>query len=115
MTDFTVKFLNLDGKELLEKKYKVKHFRQYNGSTLSPNGGHTCLFDLSTGHVLVSRCRSTEQYSRRKGVLTCIQKYLRGNNLEPIEGAGILKAESFTDGIKLTVHNSPEPHYWWLD
>ena len=59
----------------LTLKVKVKHFRQSDGGRgFSTTGGHTAIFDKETGMVFSARCRPDEPFSRRKGILACIQK-----------------------------------------
>lgn len=57
---------------------KIKHFRQYqdNGRTFSPTGGSTVIFEQRTCSVFTAKCRHDENFSRKKGLLTCIQKLL---------------------------------------
>jgi hypothetical protein len=76
MTDYTVNVFD-DGAEptlIMRFKFKVKHFRQWKGRQVDTYGGYTAIFHQETGMVFSSKCRDDEQFSRRKGLLTCIQK-----------------------------------------
>lgn len=79
MTDYTVNVFDSfsDGAEpalITKYKFKVKHFRQWKGRQVDTYGGYTAIFHQDTGMVFSSKCRDDEQFSRRKGLLTCIQK-----------------------------------------
>jgi len=113
MTDFTVTFLDSNNYHVAKKKYKVKHFRQYAGNAISANGGYTCLFDLENGHVLVSKCRNDEQFSRRKGILTCLQKYLNNEGI-PSNEKVIDSIQPAVDGMIIRLSKSHQKMFWWL-
>lgn len=97
--------------------FKVKHFRQYNGNRVSSNGGHTAIFDVGDGRIFSSKCRNDEQFSRRKGILTCLQKAL---NVATLEGKQlVINAHEFTEnGVTIVLAESTvaaakaRSHYW---
>jgi len=124
MSDYKVEMYHWDKKEYLTvAKCKVKHFRQYEGRNPSTCGGHTALFDLTLGHIHSSKCRSDEPFSRRKGVLTCIQKMFEANFKEytPL----IVDYQFIPNGCKVwitrktkeeyeAVAGKPYKPYFWL-
>jgi hypothetical protein len=97
---------------------KVKHFRQYEGRVAKTTGGHTAIFDVDSGLVFSSKCRDDEQFSRRKGILTCLQKMLQSEAFH----CGELKEEYWITDVKFTSDGClifvndlpPENRYWWL-
>lgn len=99
---YTVTFDIPDGKMPAKSPFKVKHFRQYNGNTVSPKGGHTAIFDIEDGKIYSSKCRNDEQFSRRKGILTCLQKALNtvvGNGYK----AQIVSHKFHENGVIITL------------
>lgn len=79
MTDYVVNVYDLDDRGPIfhaTYKFKVKHFRQWKGRQMDTYGGYTAIFDQASGMVFSSKCREDEQFSRRKGLLTCVQKAL---------------------------------------
>lgn len=98
--------------------FKVKHFRQYNGNRVSSNGGHTAIFDVGDGRIFSSKCRNDEQFSRRKGILTCLQKAL---NVAPLKGKQLVIADhEFTENgvtlflVESTVKAAKTMSHYWL-
>ena len=59
--------------------FKVSHFRCYDKKSIMKNGGNTVLsFILDNAPAMVvSRCSANETYSRKKGIETCIHKYVK--------------------------------------
>lgn len=105
---------------------KVKHFRQSDGARgFSTTGGHTAIFDKETGMVFSSRCRPDETFSRRKGILACIQKMIQNKcyaakivskQMKDSATAACLQINehSFTgSGVKVAVTFGP-PDYMFL-
>jgi hypothetical protein len=76
--DYTVVVLTEDGRDLFSLDLKIKHSRQMipNGRAPSQYGGQTVIFEQNTNTVFSARCRMSEQFSRRKGLMTCLQKLL---------------------------------------
>lgn len=112
MTEFSVTFMSSDMYHIAKKRYKVRHFRQFNGKDVSTNGGYTCLFDLDDGRILVSKCRNDEQFSRRKGILTCLQKYLLADGIATNDKI-ISGYKPSVDSMVVTLGKNQKP-YWWL-
>lgn len=117
--DLIVTLYNTSGVFLHTLNLKVKHFRQFldNGKTYNPRGGSTIIFDQDSSAVFTARCRMTENFSRRKGLLTCIQKLLDSSpyrNVPNIKG-NIVGFESTMNNIKLVVDTTrTSESYFWL-
>ena len=71
------------------------------------------LFDFENGHVLVSKCRNDEQFSRRKGILTCLQKYLNNEGI-PSHEKVIDSIQPAVDGMIIRLSKSHQKMFWWL-
>jgi len=120
--DFGVTILDYkSGDELFSLNLKVKHLRQFeqNGRKMKQHGGHTVIFDTVSSTMFSAKCRMNEQFSRRKGVLTCIQKMLdnlpfRGLEANP-NGKNILSFHSGPEGMEVYIglDGDAEKH-WWL-
>jgi hypothetical protein len=76
MTNYKVNVNHADGSYAFSLDLKVKHFRQYDGRVPNTCGGHSAIFEVNSGLVFSSKCRDDEQFSRRKGLLTSLQKLL---------------------------------------
>lgn len=76
MTNYKVNVNDTNNGYLFSLDLKVKHFRQYDGRTPKTCGGHSAIFEVNSGLVFSSKCRDDEQFSRRKGLLTSLQKLL---------------------------------------
>jgi hypothetical protein len=101
MTDYTVNVFD-DGAEpalITKYKFKVKHFRQWKGRQVDTYGGYTAIFHQDTGMVFSSKCRDDEQFSRRKGLLTCIQKAV---SCPPFIGTDFLLEHNWITGWKFS-------------
>ncbi len=84
MSDYLIRVFSFEnGKEIDVFPVKIKHFRQYTGRVPSTHGGHTAVFFMTDGLVYSSKCRNDEQFSRQKGVLTCLQKFFLSSNWFP--------------------------------
>lgn len=112
--DYTVKVLTEDGRDLFSLDLKIKHSRQLsdNGREVKPNGGQTVVFEQNTNTVFSSRCRMNEQFSRRKGVLVCIQKLLHQVPFRGIEATygkmDILSFDLNPNGMTIYVGTATE-------
>ena len=116
MTDYIVTVNDSTGYRFT-LNLKVKHFRQYEGRNAKTNGGHTAIFDRDSGLVFSSKCRDDEQFSRRKGVLTCIQKMLQCQAFQcktPKEGYWINDVKFNDNGCSIWLGEGSEENYWWL-
>lgn len=134
MTDYTVNVFDIehDGippldawlkdKEpalITKYKFKVKHFRQWKGRQVDTYGGYTAIFHQDSGMVFSSKCRDDEQFSRRKGLLTCIQKAV---SCPPFFGTDFLLDHNWISGWKFSENHvdvyicklSPEWRWSWL-
>lgn len=112
--DYTIKVVTEDGRDLFSLDLKIKHSRQLsdNGRVLKPNGGQTTIFEQNTNTVFSSRCRMNEQFSRRKGLLVCVQKLLhqipfRGLNTT-YESMDILSFDRNANGMIVFVGTATE-------
>lgn len=99
---------------------KVKHFRQYDGRTVKTHGGHSAVFDMTSGLVFSSKCRDDEQFSRRKGVLTCIQKLLLSKSFSNEDKSKMFIADVrfLPNGCNVWISDEDciaEGPYWWLN
>ena len=100
---------------------EVRHFRNRNrnGRGVTGYGGYTALFDAANGRIWVATCREDEAFSRRKGILTALQRYIHSDSRP-----GYLKAdESFihdvvynNDEMEVVIGNLFEDNdpNWWL-
>lgn len=117
MTDYTVNVNGMEGYRFT-LKLKVKHFRQYDGRVARTNGGHTAIFDKDSGLVFSSKCRDDEQFSRRKGILTCIQKMLQCQAFQCGTSKinyWIIDAKFNDNGCEVFIDVAPESiKFWWL-
>lgn len=84
---YVVNFCGINGELMSSKRFAIKHFRQYDGKNVSPLGGFTLLIDLDTARSYVAKCRPDESFSRRKGILTCLQKALNHGMLREVTDA----------------------------
>jgi len=120
--DFTVTARDIEDRDtiLFTLNLKIKHFRQFedNGRKVKQCGGHTIISDSITNTMFSSKCRMTEQFSRRKGLLVCLQKMSHGLPFrgigEPLGGKDILEFESLDRGMSIFLGNSPNEGLWWL-
>ena len=120
--DFLVSVKNVKtGTELFQLDIKIKHFRQFDrtGRTPKPDGGHTIIYDQLTSTAFSAKCRMDEQFSRRKGLLVCLQKFL--NNLPfraialPDEGVDIVSVTRSPRGMTLFIGEAEDAkRNWWL-
>jgi hypothetical protein len=115
MSDYSVSVF-FEGRELDYFDIKIKHFRQYEGRNVSTHGGHTAIFDTQLGLVFSSKCRNDEQFSRQKGVLTCLQKMF-DTKVCPYPGKYIVDFTAGANGIRVDVSTSPHEKgaNWWLN
>jgi hypothetical protein len=124
MTNYTVNILDYSNQPYRTTlNLKVKHFRNYDGRIPSTTGGHTAIFELNHGLVFSSKCREDEQFCRRKGILTCIQKLLQSECFQraiPKDGNWIVDWKFTGNGVDIWIDNpnhypSPEWMKWgWL-
>ena len=89
---------------------RIKHFRQQNpnGRGVSAHGGYTLIHNSVSGRFYSAKCRMDEQFSKRKGILVCIQKYLDSFNLE------IDDYEFINGGIRVVVRTATGDRFAWL-
>ena len=87
---------------------EIRHARNYNENKLSHFGGTTFMFNTDNNRVYIAKCHTQEKFCRRKGVLTCIQKYL-GKTAEIIDFA------LEKDHIKVWVNMNASANYWFLN
>lgn len=117
MTNYKVTVNDIKGYRFT-LELKVKHFRQYEGRSAKTNGGHTAIFDQDSGLVFSSKCRDDEQFSRRKGVLTCLQKMLQCEAFQcgvPKEGYWITDVKFGDNQCQVTITDlDANSRYWWL-
>ena len=118
---YAVMVVTEDGRDLISLDLTIKHFRQMemNGRVPSQYGGQTVIFEQNTNTVFSSRCRMTEQFSRKKGLLTCIQKLLHQVPFRGIErtygNMDILSLDQHENGMTVYVGTAPEDSInWWL-
>jgi hypothetical protein len=113
MSNYKVTFHNLDQEVApLETFFKIKHFRRTAGREILPTGGHTAIFELGGDRVYSSKCRDDETFSRRKGILTCLQKMI-----SHITKDAIIYDAKFSNGgvsVYLSAIKSADEAYWWL-
>ncbi len=120
MTNYRVNVNNELGEYAFSLDLKVKHFRQYDGRQVKTCGGHTAIFDLNTGLVFSSKCRDDEQFSRRKGLLTTIQKLLYSKSFHPANDKSrynIADVKFESNGCTIWLahpDNMGNCPYWWL-
>lgn len=75
--DFKVNVYDFETNQLrYTLNLKIKHVRQRDGRSVNPCGGTTVIFEQNSCSVFTANCRHDEQFSRRKGLLTCVQKLL---------------------------------------
>lgn len=118
MTNYRVNVLDLNGAHRFSLDLKVKHFRQYQGRNVLPHGGHTCIFDMDSGLVFSSKCRGNEQFSRRYGVLTFLQKMLQCKAFHcavPKDSYWIADATFTKNGCDVYISDGVQTPYYWLE
>lgn len=71
-----VKFFSKDGKPIINRMIKLRHFRNRNGNKFTNYGGHTVLFDLDMGIVVSSTCHPRDKFSRKAGTEFCIMRWV---------------------------------------
>lgn len=71
-----VKFVDVDGKHIMQRQIKLRHFRNRDGNLISDYGGHSILFDLDEGIVVTSTCHPTDKFSRKAGTEVCFIKWI---------------------------------------
>lgn len=114
---YVVNFCDANGEIKASKRFAIKHFRQYEGKEVSPLGGFTLLIDLDTARSYVAKCRPDESFSRRKGILTCLQKALNHGMLREITaecGQVIENAEFGKDGVDLYIGDTGANQFYFL-
>ena len=90
---------------------KIMHFRQYeNAHQVSQCGGNTVMI-FGSNKALVAKCHTKDRFSRRKGILTCIQKYL--DRFYPIEGYFVEGVQYLNENILIYVTKDNRHKYWW--
>lgn len=119
--DYTVRVVTEDGRDLFSLDLKIKHSRQMQEGSRYPSqyGGQTVIFEQNTNTVFSSRCRMTEQFSRKKGLLICIQKLLHQIPFRGLEASygtmDILSYDQNTNGMEVYVGTlDPSQTNWWL-
>ena len=113
MSDYKIEFF-IDGSKTdniaepdMIANVKVKHFRvSDDGRNLSPMGGHTAIFDKDTGMVFSARCRPDETFSRRKGILACIQKMVQNKCYADKIRSKQFENEAKAECVKVDPHQS---------
>ena len=93
---------------------KVKHFRQYSGRKAMSGGGHSIIFNLNDGLVFSSKCHENDQFDKRKGILTCLQKMFN-SPAYPVNG-WIMDVVFEQNGCRIWLDQDlePEKQFWWL-
>jgi hypothetical protein len=100
---------------ILSLRSKIMHFRQFEGKEPSQYGGHTVMLFANSNIVTVAKCNPKDKFSRRKGVITCIQKYLDRFDLGPQypKGLQVFGFESNHGEFMVDVTNEGTKKYWW--
>jgi hypothetical protein len=104
-----VKFVDVDGKHIMQRQIKLRHFRNRDGNSISDYGGHSILFDLDEGIVATSTCHPTDKFSRKAGTTVCFAKWIDIMKNDPIltdrvGGIPVIKAmESSIDVYTVTL------------
>ena len=122
MTNYRVNiFLDDEHNTLFETvDFKVKHFRLSDGRKISSYGGFTSLFALDKKLVFSSKCRGDEHFSKKKGILTCLQKMLKTKKtflVIPSTGTDILSALFLDNHADIWIGNATENlqmENWWV-
>lgn len=100
---------------------KVKHFREHEGRKVKTHGGYTAIFDSAHALVFSSKCRGDEQFSRRKGVLTCLQKMFQSGSFfggTPKDDMFIADVKFKPNGVDVWIdrqENINGGSFWWLN
>ena len=102
--DYVVSVVTEDGQDLFSLDLKIKHSRQMtpNGRAPSQYGGQTVIFEQNTNTVFSSRCRMSEQFSRRKGLMTCLQKLLHQIPFRGLDDGMVVYVGTAEEGYKST-------------
>lgn len=109
-----------DRKYLHSFDFKIKHHRNSKGKEISPLGGATYLFDLSNGLIYSAKCRNDETFSKKKGILTCLQKMLNCSVMKDLgvdlsQGSDIAFASFDNVGALVDVAElAEESKFYWL-
>jgi hypothetical protein len=99
---------------------KVKHFREHNGRQVKTHGGYTAIFSSAHDLVFSAKCRGDEQFSRRKGVLTAIQKMLLSTSFQkntPKDNYYIADVKFLPNGCNIWIDRAENINggpFWWL-
>lgn len=78
---FTVKIVG-DTRGILPKhsNFQIRHLRERERSgdrvVNATHGGYTVMVCQDNSRIFISRCHENDQFNRRVGILTCLQKYV---------------------------------------
>jgi len=96
------------GQEIPTEKFQfeVRHTRNYSKSKLDQCGGHTHLFCLNNKRVYTAKCKYTDKFHKRAGVLMALQRFI---------GKGQIIDFSFKkDCIVIYIDKRGSPDHWFL-
>jgi hypothetical protein len=113
MSNYTVKIDTFyPGLTPVTKEFKIKHFRRTEGREILPTGGHTAIFEIGGDKVFSAKCRDDETFSRRKGILTCLQKMVSHAHKDVV----IYDAKFNNSGVTIFIDRikNASDAYWWL-
>lgn len=89
-----------------DHKFEVRHARNYTRNKLDQCGGHTFLVDKTSCRVYTAKCKYTDKFHKRAGILMAIQKF--------VGKAQILDFSFWNDGIKVWIDRKGPVDHWFL-